>query len=130
MCGIFSAINLRTRFNSNDIGRFKKSTDIVSYRGPDAAGYLRIDAINKQYESDDFNVFLGHRRLSVIDLSIAGNQPMIDDEYIIVFNGEIFNYIELRSRLESEGVIFKTKTDTEVILKIYQKYGSKSFHKG
>ncbi|NOU16868.1 MAG: asparagine synthase (glutamine-hydrolyzing) [Bacteroidales bacterium] len=129
MCGIFSAINLKSSFSTNDYDIFKKSTNIIDYRGPDACGLLTINSENKQFDSENYNIFLGHRRLSIIDLSVEGNQPMIDNDYIIIFNGEIFNYVELRTQLQSEGIIFKTKTDTEVILKIYQKYGSKGFYK-
>lgn len=70
---------------------------------------------------------LGHRRLSLIDLSEAGHQPMIDEELTIVFNGEIYNYLELRSTLQHYGHQFKTESDTEVILKAYRQWGVDAF---
>jgi len=129
MCGIFSAINFKDNFKTQDYIRFKKSTDIIEYRGPDAGGYLTIQSEKKKFDNSEFNIFLGHLRLSIIDLSVEGNQPMVDNDCFIIFNGEIFNYIELRNELELDGIIFNTKTDTEVILKIYQKFGSKGFSK-
>jgi len=77
-----------------------------------------------------FDVFLGHRRLSVIDLSSAGRQPMTDGEgRWIIFNGEIFNFVELREELESLGSEFRTETDTEVILHLYDRFGESAFGK-
>jgi asparagine synthase (glutamine-hydrolysing) len=75
-------------------------------------------------------VGLGHRRLSIIDLSEYGKQPMsLDDSLFVVFNGEIYNYLELKSALENEGVIFQSKSDTEVILQLYKKYGKECLNK-
>ena len=75
----------------------------------------------------DENVALAHRRLSVIDLSDAGNQPMHSSSgrYAIVYNGEIYNFKELRDELELDGIIFKTKTDTEVLLELYAQQGER-----
>lgn len=86
----------------------------VSHRGPDDQGIFT-----------DKNVGLGHARLSIIDLSPAGHQPMPDDtgRFWIVFNGEIYNFLELRKELENAGVKFRSKTDTEVIIHLYKKYG-------
>lgn len=89
--------------------------ETIIHRGPDAGGeYL-----------DDW-VGLGHRRLSIIDLSPLGNQPMYstNGRYLIVFNGEIYNFMELRDRLEKAGCTFKSRTDTEVILALYQSEGA------
>jgi len=88
--------------------------DTMTYGGPDDAGNY-IDAEN--------GVALGHRRLSIIDLSPSGHQPMIDGELVITFNGEIYNYEEIKKELEEEGVTFKTHSDTEVILKAYRLWG-------
>lgn len=87
----------------------------IRHRGPDAGGtYL------------EKNIGLSHRRLSIIDLSESGNQPLIshDQQYVIVFNGEIYNFLELRENLERQGYPFKTHTDTEVILALYEKMGT------
>jgi asparagine synthase (glutamine-hydrolysing) len=123
MCGIFGAVNIERSFSDNDFKRFKELTDIVAYRGPDASGYL-AEAKDGDHH---FKVFLGHRRLSIIDLSDAGMQPMVFDGISIVFNGEIFNYVELREDLKKQGILFQTDTDTEVIIKTYLKYGEQGF---
>src|SRR5213593_1094894 len=84
----------------------RRSLDAIVHRGPDAAG-----------EWTERDVFLGHRRLSIIDLA-TGDQPMqsIDGRYVVVFNGEIYNFVELRNLLADEGATFRTRSDTEVIL--------------
>jgi len=88
--------------------------EVIRHRGPDASGeYL------------DSEMGLAHRRLSIVDLSPLGNQPMHspDGRYVIVFNGEIYNFLELRAELERSGVSFRSKTDTEVILALYARHG-------
>src|SRR5215467_15476302 len=89
----------------------RRALDAVAHRGPDAAG-----------EWCERGVFLGHRRLSIIDLA-TGDQPMqsVDGRYVIVFNGEIYNFLELRKLLEREGATFRTQSDTEVILEGYRR---------
>ncbi len=128
MCGIFAAINMNGSFNADDLICFERSTALTFYRGPDAKKSLCINTFQKKNSKENFNVFLGHNRLSIIDLSEDGNQPMEDNGNIIIFNGEIFNYLELKNNLIKQGVNFKTKSDTEVILKIYEKYGENSFN--
>lgn len=88
--------------------------DAIVHRGPDASGVY----LNE-------HVGLCHRRLSILDLSEAGNQPMFSDcgNIVIVFNGEIYNFVELKTQLENEGVTFKSTSDTEVIIKLYEKKG-------
>lgn len=127
MCGIFGAIKLSGRYGSADYERFVASTNMVIYRGPDSYGFYSVDSSTGVAGNSVFNVFLGHRRLSIIDLSEDGRQPMEIDDCTIIYNGEIFNYIELKEELRSEGIQFKTQTDTEVIIKIYRKYGSMGF---
>ncbi|MEK9154590.1 MAG: asparagine synthase (glutamine-hydrolyzing) [Patescibacteria group bacterium] len=87
-------------------------------RGPDDSGIF-IDAKN--------NIAFGHNRLAIIDLSKSGHQPMKFGDLWITFNGEIYNFLELKKGLEKKGYKFKTKTDTEVILALYSAYGEKSF---
>src|SRR5207253_10891125 len=83
---------------------------------------------SNEAEIGTFDVFLGSRRLSILDLSSAGHQPMSDgDGCWIAFNGEIFNYLELRQELEAKGHQFHTGTDTEVILHVYAEYGPAGF---
>jgi len=91
----------------------KQMTDVISHRGPDDEGF---------YISD--NIGLGHRRLSIIDLN-TGGQPMFNDDksLVLVFNGEIYNYIELRDELKTYGHHFSTRSDSEVILKAYEQWG-------
>lgn len=86
------------------------------HRGPDDAG---------TWTDESSGIGLGHRRLSIIDLSRAGHQPMLNDDgtLVISFNGEIYNYLEHREALEKEGVQFRSRTDTEVILRLYERYG-------
>lgn len=127
MCGIFAAINLGHKYQPDDYAEFTSLTDAVSYRGPDASGYLGLNSSNKLIDSSSFDIFLGHRRLSIIGLAPDGNQPMGDDSLFITYNGEIFNYIELRDELIKKGHSFRTHTDTEVILKTYREYGEEGF---
>ncbi len=112
MCGIAGYINTKTT-DKGEMNLLKKMTDCISYRGPDADGFY----IHQ-------NIALGHRRLSIIDLS-TGQQPMYSDDgkKVIVFNGEIYNYIELREELKLLGCSFKTNSDTEVLIKAYEIWG-------
>ncbi len=95
-----------------DKGVLASMRDCLSYGGPDSAG---------EYIDDD--ILLGHRRLSILDLSEAGNQPMHDGPLTMVFNGEVFNYQEIKTKLQAEGEVFQTTTDSEVILRSFRKYG-------
>jgi asparagine synthase (glutamine-hydrolysing) len=96
----------------------KAMLNSVKHGGPDDEG-IYIDGA----------VALGHRRLSIIDLSTAGHQPMmsVSSDLVISYNGEIYNYLDLKNELQSEGFSFKTQTDTEVILAAYQNWGTKAF---
>jgi len=135
MCGIFGAVKYRGAFAPERSEQFLALTDLVSYRGPDDCGYQAFNswdgrALDGAESSAPFDVFLGHRRLSIIDLSSAGRQPMTDGRgRWIVFNGEIFNFVELREELKSHGYQFRTETDTEVILHLYDKFGESAFGK-
>lgn len=112
MCGIVGIINIQEqkRIQVTDI---KSMSDSILHRGPDGEG---------QWVNETGKVGLGHRRLSIIDLSDSASQPMhYLNRYTIVFNGEIYNYIELRDQLEKEGYTFKSGSDTEVLLALYDK---------
>jgi len=130
MCGIFGAVHLTGAFGPRDHATFVGLTDMVTYRGPNAAGHLAVLVEQTAEQNRErFNVFLGHRRLSILDTSDAANQPFTDDGRTwIAFNGEIFNFIELRTELERKGHAFTTRSDTEVLLKIYKIYGAEAFH--
>jgi asparagine synthase (glutamine-hydrolysing) len=113
MCG-FVAI-LATDPNLHQSFDTKRLLQSIAHRGPDAEG-----------EWHEGGVYLGHRRLSIIDLA-TGSQPMEswDGRYVVVFNGEIYNFPELRELLTAEGATFRTRSDTEVILEAYRKWDSK-----
>ena len=109
MCGIAGIITANT--NELSTGRLKTMTDVIAHRGPDGEG---------RWISADGRVGLAHRRLSIIDLSEAGTQPMhYMDRYSITFNGEIYNYVELKEMCVKQGYRFATQTDTEVIMALY-----------
>jgi asparagine synthase (glutamine-hydrolysing) len=112
MCGITGYLNLNQASASPVI--LQKMTDAIKHRGPDGEGHWIEE-----------NVAIGHRRLSIIDLSPAGHQPMIssDHRYILSYNGEIYNYRELRTELEAAGYWFRSKTDSEVVLHAYSEWG-------
>jgi asparagine synthase (glutamine-hydrolysing) len=129
VCGIFGSINRTGFFDGPDFDRFVGLTNLVAYRGPDDCGHLplTLKPVDSRRERL-FDVFLGNRRLSIIDLSSSGHMPMSDGKGCwITYNGEIFNYLELRRELESRGHTFRTGTDTEVILHVYSEYGESGF---
>ncbi|MEQ1832112.1 MAG: asparagine synthase (glutamine-hydrolyzing) [Candidatus Eisenbacteria bacterium] len=113
MCGIAGRMNFdAARAVAPELVR--RMCDAIAHRGPDDAGVWCDGAVG-----------LGHRRLSIVDLSAAGHQPMVSPSGAcwIVFNGEIYNFLELRAELEAEGVAFRSRTDTEVILALYERHG-------
>jgi asparagine synthase (glutamine-hydrolysing) len=115
MCGIVGFISKKLR----DQKSLERMADCLKHRGPDDAGYF-IDPCGT-----DYHVGLSHRRLSIMDLSDAGHQPMISDDQniAVIFNGEIYNFRDVNAELESLGHVFKTDCDTETIVKAYQAWG-------
>jgi asparagine synthase (glutamine-hydrolysing) len=113
MCGITGLINLNGEPVSAVL--LKRMTDAIAHRGRDGEG-----------QWIERNVGIGHRRLAIIDLSPAGHQPMIsaDNRYVLSYNGEIYNYRELRTDLEAEGIWFRSNTDSEVALYALAQWGS------
>jgi asparagine synthase (glutamine-hydrolysing) len=109
MCGIAGIIYSKEMFDHNEIVMM---TDTIIHRGPDDYGHFY-----------DKCVALGHRRLSILDLSKNGKQPMFYKSLAITYNGEIYNYLELRDELQKQGYEFHTGTDTEVILAAYACWG-------
>lgn len=107
MCGIAGII-----YKDSSIAEMetvKKMTDKMSHRGPDAEGFYLQQ-----------NLGLGHRRLSIIDVSESANQPFfLEDKYVLIFNGAIYNFVELRKELQQNGYSFKTTSDTEVLIASY-----------
>jgi asparagine synthase (glutamine-hydrolysing) len=140
MCGIAGYFSLNRE--KIDTKRFEFLLDTIKHRGPDDFGYavFNSDLRKSRFVEDpnslngiDFtpDLIFGHRRLSIIDLSPSGRQPMTDEKgnFWIVFNGEIYNYIELREELKSFGFNFRTHSDTEVILKAYEHWGEGCLNK-
>lgn len=125
MCGIFAAISTERDFVSDDRNRFDRALDSLIHRGPDAGLGKFFSSKNRE---NDFDIYLGHRRLAIIDLDPKSNQPFEADGIHIIFNGEIYNYLELRKELESDFK-FKSNSDTEVIIRQYQKFGVDGFGK-
>ncbi|MEA2164537.1 MAG: hypothetical protein QOK37_2664 [Thermoanaerobaculia bacterium] len=111
MCGINAVFAYRDAAPSVDRGEVIATRECMHSRGPDAVG---------AWFSDDGRVGFGHRRLAIIDLSPGGAQPMHFGPLSIVFNGEIYNYRELRAQLEARGRRFTTQSDTEVLLQLYE----------
>ena len=154
MCGFSIIINLDEQNNSSNINSIVDMNTLLRHRGPDDEGYLIIDneyscELFKGNESKDkklsqyfknqhieskrdsnFKIAMGHRRLSILDLSECGHQPMIFmDRYAIAYNGEIYNYLEIKKELVKAGYKFKSTSDTEVILAAYDFWGKKCVEK-
>lgn len=113
MCGILGVVNLENRSPMNKKS-FSCMLDLLSHRGPDDSGIF-----------SDENVIFGHRRLSILDLSSLGKQPMtsFSKDVCIIHNGEVYNFREIREELKKRGYKFRSSTDTEVILNAYIEYG-------
>ena len=119
MCGIAGIVHPE-RDHPVDADVLCAMRDLMTHRGPDDAGIIL-----------DNNAGLAHRRLSIIDLSERGHQPMStqDGRYHIVYNGEIYNYLELRQPLEADGIRFRSNTDTEVLLHLFAREGASMLDK-
>jgi asparagine synthase (glutamine-hydrolysing) len=116
VCGIVGIYQKNS--HSPDESLLKVMLDSISHRGPDGAGIYICK-----------NIGLGHRRLSIIDTSPAGHQPMRYKQFVITYNGEVYNYLEIKEKLTELGHVFKTRTDTEVILHAYEEWGKDCLHR-
>ena len=118
MCGIFGLISLRDKKIHTQ--HLRESNNFLSHRGKDGEGYWTEGAIG-----------LAHKRLAIIDLSKKASQPMFSENqrYVISYNGEIYNFKELRSQLETTGIVFKSTSDTEVVINAFQYWGENAFIK-
>ncbi len=115
MCGIAGFVDVKKTLGADDLRVLATHmTDLISYRGPDGDGYWVGD-----------HVALGHRRLAIVDLTPSGAQPMAShsERYVIVYNGEIYNFLDIRQELEARGVAFKGTSDTEVMLAAFEAWG-------
>ncbi|MDQ2810183.1 MAG: asparagine synthase (glutamine-hydrolyzing) [Chloroflexota bacterium] len=143
MCGIFGIWHHDER--AVDLGAVERATSALRHRGPDDEGYLLVETRTGRttlcggpatppaldlprlstFAGDHFDLALGFRRLAILDLSPAGHQPMPspDRRHWLIFNGEIYNYLELRAELQALGHPFRTGSDTEVILAAYAAWG-------
>jgi asparagine synthase (glutamine-hydrolysing) len=143
MCGITGFISTGGSISAN---KYYEAHLKIAHRGPDDEGFFAINGSDEIHfkgndsapdfsnlkhvnTADNVHLIFGHRRLSIIDLSSAGHQPFEFNGYIITYNGEIYNYIEIKSELEALGVVFKTSTDTEVFIASYITWGVNAFKK-
>lgn len=146
MCGIAGYFSYPKTENTSLI---RKMLNEILHRGPDDAGFSFCDisegslisrngpgnqATGQQIsgtsaEMVPHNVAMGHCRYSVIDLTPNGHQPFTDEGFVLCFNGEIYNYLELRSELEQKNLVFHTRSDTEVVIKAFQYWGTECFHR-
>jgi asparagine synthase (glutamine-hydrolysing) len=119
MCGISGFIDFN---NTSSPAILKDCTDTLSHRGPDGSGY-------EFFQQQNYQVGLGHRRLSIIDLSSAATQPMLYKKYWITFNGEIYNFAELKKELEARGHQFISHSDTEVLIHAFEQWKTEMVHR-
>src|SRR5262249_43376629 len=116
MCGITGSLTLDGRRASPDV--VKAMTAALDHRGPDGEGTF-IDG----------PLGLGHRRLAIIDLTDAAEQPMLspDGRFVLTYNGEVYNFLELRAELEAKGRVFRSRSDSEVVLTAFAEWGPDAF---
>ena len=133
MCGFVTIVNAPGKTVSTDV--LRAMTSRIAHRGPDDVGYACADPVTGSCGTwgDDLpereqlgGVVFGHRRLSILDLTPAGHQPMLSDDRsrVLAYNGEVYNFLELRRELESRGVGFRGHCDTEVLLRAYEHWGA------
>ncbi len=118
MCGINGIVHSRKSGRNVDPGLLARMRDVIEYRGPDGAG-IYVDG----------NIGLGHRRLSIVDLS-TGDQPMFNEDRscVIVYNGEVYNHADHRQELIDRGYTYRSTSDTETILHLYEEFGADCVH--
>jgi asparagine synthase (glutamine-hydrolysing) len=121
MCGLIGGVSKDNLFKGIN---FDPALKLLEHRGPDAQGTF-------EESLDGTKILLGHRRLSIIDLTDSANQPFESEckKFVMVFNGEIYNYLEIRKDLISRGHIFRTNSDTEVLMHAWLEWGAKSLNK-
>ena len=119
MCGILGKISLNEKIDPSSM---KRALDLMVHRGPDADGV---------WMNPSENIWLGHRRLSILDLSELGAQPMVsfDGKLVIVFNGEIYNFKSIKDELTKKGYEFRSVSDTEVMLNAWHCWKEETLQK-
>jgi asparagine synthase (glutamine-hydrolysing) len=138
MCGLVTIVTAPGQ--SISFAVLRRMTETLAHRGPDDAGYAWVDpatgtcrALPSDHPGEDqlSGILFGHRRLSILDLTHSGHQPMLSDDVsmMLSFNGEIYNFLELRAELESKQVAFRSRCDTEVLLRAYQMWGARALEK-
>ena len=115
MCGISGYISKTNLIADNGVHR---TLELMKRRGPDSKNFYKNSYNTKQ-------LALLHTRLNIIDLNDRANQPYYDEHFIVVFNGEIYNYLEIKTQLKEKNYRFNTNSDTEVLIKSFQEYGEK-----
>ncbi len=145
MCGILAYYS-KSHLNSKEISDSIQSLKSIKHRGPDGEGLVLINTNTGNHKilktkdtpsdieikdtlTSDFNLLIGHRRLKIIDLTSYGHQPMEFKNNWISYNGEIYNYLEIKKELQIEGYKFKSSSDTEIVLKAYHCWGEKCLQK-
>jgi len=144
MCGITGFFSYKHKIETK---KYYNAHKKIAHRGPDDEGFIykneqnqiehligddtikELEYRKKIYEKESSSLILGHRRLSIIDLTSAGHQPYVYENLYLVYNGEIYNYIELREELQKLGYSFQTDSDTEVFLKAYHCWGIEAFNR-
>ena len=117
MCGIAGCYQQADGHKLTDV-----MTERIAHRGPDAGALW-------SHEDERVSIHLGHRRLSIIDLSTSANQPLVKGDLTLVYNGELYNYRELRAELEKQGASFITSSDTEVVLEAWRHWGPEALER-
>ncbi len=113
MCGLLGIVDYKKGINTS---LFNEMLNSLKHRGPDDEGI-------EVFSLDSCSIFLGHRRLSIIDISSNGHQPMLYEHLAIIYNGEVYNFKDIRQDLILKGYSFDSNSDTEVILKSYHFWG-------
>ena len=116
MCGIAGYYSSEFQLSRQDLSKMSLA---LEYRGPDFEDFF-------VKQDNDQNIGLAHRRLSIIDISKLGNQPMYFENLVMVFNGEVYNYVEIREKLLKKGYKFISNSDTEVVIKAFHCYGKEA----
>ena len=116
MCGIFGFM-LNRPLTPDDKALGRRGTEMLRHRGPDGSG---------EWLDEDRGVYLGHRRLAILDLTPAADQPMVDGRLTLTYNGELYNFEEIRDSLERLGHRFTSTGDTEVVLAAWSEWGAQA----